>query len=93
MHAIFSGNLVDALYFLPRFQHDRCLLAGSASSSFIGHILGAERLWSGENLRTVQEMMRHKDPRSTEVHRTLAKDVSRREMLETRAELELVFRR
>src|SRR5512138_170714 len=37
MDTILRSNLGNALFFLQYFQHDRSLLAGGKSSSFLGH--------------------------------------------------------
>jgi hypothetical protein len=37
VHTILGGELGDAFLFLQHFQHDRCLLAGGKSPSFVGH--------------------------------------------------------
>lgn len=55
---------------------------GRVSVHTLRHTFGAQHVAKGTSLKTVQDVLGHKDPRSTEVYRFLAKEVVRKELLE-----------
>lgn len=63
-------------------RHLKSAGIGRVSLHTLRHTFGAQHIAKGTSLKTIQDVLGHKDPRSTEVYRTLAKEVVRKEMQE-----------